>query len=136
MNMARYCGVANQVHYLGYIPNEDMPAIYSGAIALVMPTFFGPANIPYLEAWAKGCPVLTSNIRGIREQIGDAGILVNPNSVEEIADGIYRLWKDENLRKVLIERGKESLKTFNFDNYRNILKEILEEAKNSISKLR
>jgi glycosyltransferase involved in cell wall biosynthesis len=60
----------------------------------VMPTFFGPTNIPVLEAWAFGCPVLTSDIRGIREQVGDAALLADPTSVEAIADGIHQLWTD------------------------------------------
>ncbi len=50
-------GVENQIHYLGYVPDEDMSGIYARAAALVMPTFFGPTNIPILEAWAFGCPV-------------------------------------------------------------------------------
>ena len=64
----------------GYVPDEDMSGLYAGAVALTMPTFFGPTNIPVLEAWAYGCPVLTSDIRGIREQVGDAGVLVDPRS--------------------------------------------------------
>lgn len=129
MSMAQRGGIANQVHYLGYVLDEDMTGLYAGATALVMPTFFGPANIPPLEAWAFGCPVLTSDIRGIREQVGDAAILVDPRSVEAIADGIYRLWTDENLRRVFVERGRQRLATYTPDDYRQRLIEILEEAK-------
>ena len=129
MNMARYCGVHAQVHYLGYVPDEDMGALYAGAAALIMPTFFGPANIPYLEAWAFGCPVLTSDIRGIREQVGDAGILVDPRSVEEMAEGILRLWTDEKLRRTLAERGRRRLMAYTPEEYRRRLIEIVEEAK-------
>ena len=129
MSMACHCGVVEQVHYLGYVPDEDMAGLYAGAAALVMPTFFGPANIPYLEAWALGCPVLTSDIRGIREQVDGAGILVDPRSVEAVADGIYRLWTEENLRRTLVERGRERVASFTFDDYRQRLIEILEEAK-------
>lgn len=129
MNMGRCCGVAEQIHYLGYVPDEDMATLYAGAVALVMPTFFGPANIPYLEAWALGCPVLTSDIRGVREQVDDAGILVDPRSVEAIAEGIYRLWTDENLRRTLVERGRQRVASFTFDDYRRRLIGILEEAK-------
>jgi len=129
MNMARYCEVAEQVHYLGYVPDEDMAGLYAGAVALVMPTFFGPANIPYIEAWALRCPVLTSDIRGIREQVGEAGILVDPRSVGAIADGIHRLWLDGNLRRALIKLGQQRVASFTFDDYRQRLIEILEEAK-------
>jgi glycosyltransferase involved in cell wall biosynthesis len=52
----------------GYVPNEDMVPLYAAARRLVFLTFFGPTNIPILEAWAHGCPVLTSDIRGMQEQ--------------------------------------------------------------------
>ena len=52
-------GVEKEIYHLGYVPDEDMSALYAGAVALVMPTFFGPTNIPVLEAWTFGCPVLT-----------------------------------------------------------------------------
>jgi glycosyltransferase involved in cell wall biosynthesis len=90
-------GLEKEIHYLGYVPDEDMSGIYAESVALVMPTFFGPTNIPPLESWAFGRPVLSSDIRGIREQIGNAGVLVDPRSVEAIAEGIFRLWTNEHL---------------------------------------
>jgi glycosyltransferase involved in cell wall biosynthesis len=125
-------GLKKEICYLGYVPDEDMSGIYAGAAALVMPTFFGPTNIPVLEAWAFGCPVLTSDIQGIREQVGDAAVLVNPRSVEAIADGIYRIWTDENLGCMLGERGRQRLATYGPDDYRRRLIEILEEAKTRV----
>lgn len=94
------------VLFMGYVPDEDMPHFYLSARALVMPTFFGPTNIPQLEAFALGCPTATSGIYGIPEQVGDAALLFNPRSVEEIAHCIRRLWLDDNLCKELIEKGK------------------------------
>ena len=129
MNMAQHGGVANQIHYLGYVPDGDMAALYASATALVMPTFFGPTNIPVLEAWAFGCPVLTSDIRGIREQVGDAAVLADPRSVAAISEGIYRLWTDEDLRHTLVDRGRQRLAAYTPDDYRRRLMEILEEAK-------
>jgi len=109
MQEAHRLRVAEQVHYLGYVPNEAMSALYSGAVGLAMPTFFGPTNIPIVEAWLFGCPVLTSDIRGIRDQVGDAGLLVDPRSVEAIADGMQRLWDHEGLRANLAQRGTRRL---------------------------
>src|SRR5439155_10489593 len=105
MSLSCQLGIGKDIHYFGYVPDEDMSAMYAEAEALVMPTFFGPTNIPILEAWAFGCPVLTSDIRGIREQVNDAAVLVDPRSVESIAEGLYRLWADENLRRTLVEGG-------------------------------
>ncbi len=129
MSLASRLGIADRLYYLGFVPDEDMSGIYARGTGLVMPTFFGPTNIPILEAWAFGCPVLTSDIRGIREQVGDAAVLVNPRSVEAIADGIYRLWTDENLGRMLGERGRQRLAAYGPDDYRRRLIEILEEAK-------
>ena len=129
MSLSHQLGLDKEIRYIGHVPDEDMSALYAGAVALIMPTFFGPTNIPILEAWAFGCPVLTSDIRGIREQVGDAAVLVNPRSVEAIADGIYRLWTDENLRCTLADRGRQRLSSYTPEDYRRRLIEILEEAK-------
>ena len=129
MSLSSKLGIEREIRYLGYVPDEDMSGIYSEAAGLVMPTFFGPTNIPILEAWAFGCPVLTSDIRGIREQVQDAGILVNPRCVESMADGIYRLWTDQTLASDLVMRGERRLASYTPDDYRRRLVAILEEAK-------
>ena len=129
VSLASKRGIEKEIRYLGYVPDSDMSSLYGGAVALVMPTFFGPTNIPVLEAWAFGCPVLTSDIRGIREQVGDAAILVDPCSVEAIADGIHRLWTDENLRCDLAQRGQKRLAAYTPDDFRRRLIEIVEDAK-------
>lgn len=132
MAHASACGLDTAIHYLGYIPDEDMSALYAGAVALVMPTFFGPTNIPVLEAWAFGCPVLTSDIRGIREQCGDAVLLADPRLVEAIADSINRLWCDEHLRQTLAERGRQRLARYTPDEYHRRLLAILDDARTRV----
>ncbi len=132
MALARQLGIENQLHYLGYVPDEDMSTLYAGADALVMPTFFGPTNIPVLEAWALGCPAITSDIRGIREHAGDAAILVDPHSAEAIANGIHRLWTDVKLRGTLAERGKQRLAAYTPEHYSRRLAAILDEAKDRV----
>jgi glycosyltransferase involved in cell wall biosynthesis len=132
MSLAARWGVENEIRYLGYVPDEDMSGMYAGAVALVMPTFFGPTNIPVLEAWGFGCPVLTSDIRGIREQVGDAAVLVDPRSVEAIADGIYRLWTDGSLTSKLTDLGRQRLASYTPDEYQCRLAAILEEAKSCV----
>jgi glycosyltransferase involved in cell wall biosynthesis len=129
MSAAHQAGIENDIQYLGYVPNHDISAIYAEATGLVMPTFFGPTNIPVLEAWSLGCPVLSSDIRGIREQIQSAGILVDPRSVESIADGIQKLWTENKLREELIRQGRSRLATYTPASYRKRLIDILEESK-------
>jgi len=121
--------LSDDIYYLGYVPDRDIASLYAGAVALVMPTFFGPSNIPILEAWKLNCPVLTSNIRGVCEQAGEAAVLVDPRSVEAIAEGIKRLWLDEGLRQALIDRGRQRLDEFTPEDFRLRLMQILAEAK-------
>jgi glycosyltransferase involved in cell wall biosynthesis len=132
MSTADRMQIDNQIHYLGHVSNENMSALYAEARALVMPTFFGATNIPPLEAWALGCPVITSDIRGIREQAGNAAILVDPRSVEAIATGIGKIWTDDNLCQTLIEAGARRVALFTSDDYRSRLAEIIQEAKSRI----
>ena len=132
MSISSELGLAPHIHYLGYVPDQDMSGLYAEAAALVMPTFFGPTNIPVLEAWAFGCPVLTSDIRGIREQVGDAGLLVDPQSVEAIGTGIYRLWTDAGLAGRLAAGGRQRLGRYTPADYRERLLKILEAARRRI----
>ena len=132
MSLASGLGIQKDIRYLGYVPDEDISGIYSEAVALVMPTFFGPTNIPILEAWALGCPVLTSDIRGIREQVADAALLVDPRSVDAIASGIYRLWTEKSLGEHLTGLGRQRLQSYTPEDYRQRLEGILEEAKDRV----
>jgi glycosyltransferase involved in cell wall biosynthesis len=104
--------LTSNVHYIGYVKDDHISALYAGAAGLVMPTFFGPTNIPILEAWAMDCPVITSDIRGVREQAGEAAHLVDPKSVDDIADGLEKLWCDEAYSKSLIDRGRKKQAEF------------------------
>jgi glycosyltransferase involved in cell wall biosynthesis len=132
LSLSRQLGLEKQIHYAGYVPDQDMSGIYAEAVALVMPTFFGPTNIPVLEAWALGCPVLTSDIRGIREQAQDGAVLVDPRSVEAIADGIYRLWTNDNLAQTVVQRGRQLLAAYTPADYQERVIEIVEDAKTRV----
>lgn len=99
--------LSKNIHFLGYVPDSEMPKIYRCARAMIMPTFFGPTNIPPLEAHVSGCPAAVSRIYGMTEQLGNAALFFNPSSVTEIADAIERLWTDDNLCRVLARRGLE-----------------------------
>jgi hypothetical protein len=125
---ARAEGVEDLVHYLGYVDDDLMGPLYSASRGVILPTFFGPTNIPVLEAWAIGVPVLTSDIRGIREQCGDAAILVDPDSSESIADGMYSLWSDEGVRRDLVRRGTERLGRYGRQEYLARLSAIVVQA--------
>ncbi|MBI4718336.1 MAG: glycosyltransferase family 4 protein [Planctomycetes bacterium] len=127
--LAATLGIEPQVRHLGYVSDEEVAGLYAGATALVMPTFFGPTNLPFLDAWSLDCPVLTSRIRGIVEQVGDAAFLVDPRDVGDIAAGIGRLWTDAALRAELIARGRRKVDQYTPDDFRRRLAVVLGDAK-------
>jgi glycosyltransferase involved in cell wall biosynthesis len=90
---------------LDYVSNEEIVELYKNALALIMPTFFGPTNIPPLEAITLGCPVITSKIYASEEQLGDSALFVNPKSVDEISEAMYLVYSNEEFRSQLIQRG-------------------------------
>lgn len=99
--------LTTQVHFLGFVPRQDLISLYQNAFALAFPTFFGPDNLPPLEAFALGCPVVASNVPGAQEQLGEAALLVDPKSPEQIALAIKSLYDDPGLRQTLVQRGLE-----------------------------
>ena len=104
-DMVQKFGLTENIQFLGFVPDEDMPEFYRRARGMIMPTFFGPTNIPPLEANALGCPVAVSNIYGMIEQLGDAALYFDPNDVNDIAEKIYIIWTNDKLRQQLIENG-------------------------------
>ncbi len=117
------------VFYLGYIDNEQISALYKSAVAMVMPTFFGPTNIPVLEAWKMGCPVLYSDIIGCREQLGGAGLLIDPFDPYNIAEKIGLIWQaDDNFRKDLIIKGEIRLSSWGYKDFSLKIGEIIKKV--------
>jgi glycosyltransferase involved in cell wall biosynthesis len=119
--------LTGDVIFLGYVPDKDMPELYRRSRALVMPTYYGPTNIPPLEAFVAGCPVAVSGIYGMPEQVGDAALLFNPDSVKEIADCIKRLWVDDKLCAQLSERGKRRAANWDQRHFNERLMDIVTE---------
>ena len=118
-------GLSDHIIFLGYVPDEDMAPIYRRARALIMPTFFGPTNIPPLEAFSLGCPVAVSNIYGMPEQVGDAALLCDPSSETEMAEAMYRLWTDDGLCNALSRKGRERAAVWNRDTFQKRFEEIV-----------
>lgn len=98
-------GIAGYVHFIGYVPDSDLPALLSGAVAYVAPSLYEGFGMTVLEAQACGTPVLASNVSSLPEVVGDAGLLVDPYDVGSIRDAIVRLAQDAELRADLRERG-------------------------------
>ena len=95
----------NQIRFAGHISNEERAGYYNLASVFVYPSFFEGFGLPALEAMACGAPVIASNNSSLPEVVGDAGILVNPHNVSEIAAAMRHMLTDIKLRKTIVEKG-------------------------------
>jgi len=102
----------DEVIFTGFVDDEDLPALYSQADLFVYPSLYEGFGLPPLEAIVCGTPVLTSNCSSLPEVVGDAGLLVDPKNVDEIAKGILQVLKNRELREELREKGLERAKHF------------------------
>jgi glycosyltransferase involved in cell wall biosynthesis len=99
-------GLTGRVRILGLLPDNDIPALYIGALALVMPTYSGPTNLPPLEAIMLGCPVIYSDLPAFREQMDDAALYCDLANASSLSDQLAALIRDSGLRDRLKEAGK------------------------------
>ena len=98
-------GVSDSVILTGYVPEADLPALYSGALCFVYPSYFEGFGLPPLEAMKCGAPVIAGNRTSYPEVVGDAGLLVDPLDTDAIAAGIERLIENPDLRNELSVKG-------------------------------
>jgi glycosyltransferase involved in cell wall biosynthesis len=99
------CGVGDAVKFTGYVPETDLPALYSGALCFVYPSYFEGFGLPPLEAMRCGAAVVAGDRTSLPEVTGDAALLVDPFDTGAIAAAIARLIDDKTLRALLSERG-------------------------------
>jgi glycosyltransferase involved in cell wall biosynthesis len=121
--------VADRVHFPGFVPTEDMPALLSAADLLVYPSFYEGFGLPVLEAMACGCPVVCSRTSALPEVGADGVLYCDPTSPEDIAAKIRRVLADSTLRGQLIARGLQRASEFSMDRMAaealNVYREVL-----------
>lgn len=105
----------DHIHFLGYVADEALPALYYGARFFCFPSLFEGFGLPVLEAQSHGVPVMTANNSALPEIAGDAALLVDPTDVDAIADAMLQLSQDEPLRQRLIAAGYENVKRFSWE---------------------
>jgi glycosyltransferase involved in cell wall biosynthesis len=117
-----------RVRFTGFVDEADLPALYAGADLFVYPSSYEGFGIPVLEAMACGTPVITSNVSSLPEVAGDAGLLVDPLDVSELAQAMRRVLTDGQLRQRMRAKGLERAKTFTWKETARRTLQVYEEA--------
>lgn len=99
---------------LGFVSDEDLVRLYNMAAVFAMPSLYEGFGLPLLEAFQCGCPVVASNAGSIPEIVGNAAVLVDPTNINSIAEGIVKIWNDNELREKLIDLGKKQASQFSW----------------------
>ncbi len=110
----------------GYVPQEDLLALYQNAFALAFVSLFGPDNLPPLEAFALGCPVIATDFAGSREQLGEDALLVDSKNPADLAAAIETLWHNPDLRQQYIDRGLKRATRWTCSDYIESILKILD----------
>ncbi len=105
----------NDVLFPGFIDEKDKVVVFAQARVFVFPSLYEGFGIPPLEAMSQGVPVLAADIPSLREIVGDGALYVDPNKVEDFAEMLYNLDKDEELRRRLIQSGKARISFFSWE---------------------
>jgi glycosyltransferase involved in cell wall biosynthesis len=119
-------GLEENIHFIGYVPFELMPALYREAVLLVFPSLYEGFGIPLLEAMACGCPVIVSNTSSMPEVCGDAAFYIDPTDQESIRNSIETMLGDEGLREDLRRKGYERAAGFSWKQAAESFKTIIE----------
>ena len=102
---AKRLKVLDRLLFTDFVSDQELIALYKNSLALVMPTFFGPTNLPPLEAFKIGVPVIYPDLNGLREQVGHAALLIDLNDPNSLSEAIIKLLKNKNLKNDLITKG-------------------------------
>lgn len=124
--VAANLGLNDQVHFRGFVARDELVQLYKNAFALVYPSFFGPDNLPPLEAFALGCPVIAAQVSGAEEQLGDAALFFDPKNEEQLATKIKMLHANDDLRETLIQRGLSQARKWTANDYVSKVYEIID----------
>ncbi len=115
-------GIENRVIFTGYIPDADLVYLLNGATSLILPSLWEGFGIPVLDSMACKTPVIASNVSSLPEIIGEAGVLVDPYSIEQISQGIRLVLTDKKIREKISQLGLKRISKFS---WQSMAKEII-----------
>lgn len=121
-----------RIHLIGYIDAEELVALYNLAKVFVFPSLYEGFGIPPLEAMSCGCPVVTSNISSLPEVVGDAALLIDPYSTEEIAGAIGTLLANHDLHQDLVRKGLRRATEFSWESSAHKLLDVFKSLENEL----
>ncbi|WP_263970717.1 glycosyltransferase family 4 protein [Leptolyngbya sp. KIOST-1] len=104
----------HHIRHLDYLSDAEVAYCYQNADVFAYPSLYEGFGLPVLEAMTLGCPVVTANTSSLPEVAGDAALMVDPTSVEELAEALGRVIGDRALRQTLIERGYQQADQFSW----------------------
>ena len=113
----RSLGISEQVCFPGFVTDGELKWLYRNALCLVFASFFGPDNLPPIEAMSQECPVIASAVPGALEQLGDAAILIEPGNELQMVDAVKRIRTNEKLRSTLVSKGIKLVDTLKSSGY-------------------
>lgn len=116
----------DDVRFIGFVPDEDMPALYSGAELFLFATLYEGFGVPVIEAQRCGVPVVTSSCSSLPEAAGDGAVYADPYDVESIAEAMQSVLEDKALAAELVEKGYANAKRFSWKKSAEMLNEIIE----------
>ena len=119
-------GLREKARFVGYVPDEDLPALYTGAAVFCYPSLYEGFGLPPLEAMQCGAPTVVSNVASLPEVVGDAALLVDPYSVRDIAAALRRLLTDEAVWREYRERGLARASLFSWEQTARLTREVYE----------
>lgn len=120
--------VRERIRFTGYVAEETLAELYAGAFGLVFVPLLEGFGVPIIEGFASGIPVIASNVSAMPEVAGDAAVLVDPTSVDEIGDAMVRVWRDEALRHALTVRGHARARQFTWSASADTLRRVIHDA--------
>lgn len=121
-------GVEKRVKFLGFVPTEDLPHLLSGSLAFVLPSLWEGFGMPVVEAMACGIPVIVSNVSSLPEVVGQAGVTLDPYSVDQIEQAIRIILSDKKIRQKYSKLGLEQAKKFSWDKMAKTVLKVFEQV--------
>ena len=129
LNKAKEFKINDLIHYIGFVPNEEIPSLYKQSLSLVMPTYLGPTNIPPLEAFAYETPVCYSDMPFFREQVGESVFFMDLRDPSSLVKNILTIQNDKQIVEEKKEKGLQVLKNWNEEDFYKKLLNIFNEYK-------